>query len=284
VASYGPATKETSSMAAHPSVIGAAYDRIAEEYDTQWSVHVREPQQRLTRALGLAPGQRCADLACGTGTDTLEMLRLVAPGEVVAVDSSSGMLATTEARARAAGLVLSTRCEGVEEFVARAEPHGFDVVTLRFCLGYLDWKSMLGALPGLLRAGGRVGVLTILATSAPQAYAIYERMAEEFGAPTFARSSSSSTDEIEAGLRAGGAQIEARWLDRFQLWFRNGDEIARFLRESGIATHPMLSQLHPASAASLWKQFALRMEVYRTPRGIPLDFEIGTVIGRRTAP
>ena len=115
--------------------IQAAYDQIASNYDTQWSVHVEEPQRRLTRELQLAPGQRCADLGCGTGLDTLDMSRLVAPAEVVAVDCSPAMLDSAQRRARAAGLTLAVHCQGADDFIAVSADGTFDVVSLRFCLG-----------------------------------------------------------------------------------------------------------------------------------------------------
>jgi SAM-dependent methyltransferase len=117
-----------------------AYDRIVADYDSRWSVHVEEPQRRLTRELRLLPGDRCADLGCGTGIDTLELIKLAAPGEVVGVDLSPGMLETAAARARSAGYSLTTLCEGADEFIANADDASFDVLSLRFCLGYLDWR------------------------------------------------------------------------------------------------------------------------------------------------
>src|SRR5262245_53090660 len=158
------------------SLMQAAYDRIASDYDAMWSVHVEQPQNRLTRELRVARGERCADLGCGTGIDTVELLQLAAPGEVVAVDLSPGMLAAAQkrARARANGHQLTTVCQGAEEFVQQAEPHSFDVITLRFCIGQLDWRNLLPRVPQLLRPGGRIGIVTILASSAPQAYQTYQ--------------------------------------------------------------------------------------------------------------
>ena len=76
----------------------AVYDRIAAAYDDRWSRHMREPQDRLTQGLHLFRGARCADLGCGTGIETVEMLKQVTPGEVVGVDSSEEMLRAARAR------------------------------------------------------------------------------------------------------------------------------------------------------------------------------------------
>ena len=70
-----------------------AYDRVADAYDDLWSRHVVGPNARLTRGLALRHGERVADLACGTGLYTLEMARLVAPGEVVGTATVLDVLA-----------------------------------------------------------------------------------------------------------------------------------------------------------------------------------------------
>src|SRR5262249_50225195 len=113
------------------------YDAVASEYDRLWSRHMAAPQARVTDALGLAPGDRLADIACGTGVITLDMARRTRRGEVVASDSSENML--EEARARLAPEVAALRLvhAPAERFVAEAEPGSFDVISCRFALAYI---------------------------------------------------------------------------------------------------------------------------------------------------
>src|SRR4051794_30077869 len=99
----------TSLSAAAESIEGT-YDRLAHTYDDQWSRHVLEPHRRLTADLALRRGERAVDFACGTGVATLDMARRTAPGEMVAVDSSSGMLNVAVERARAEGVSLTPIC------------------------------------------------------------------------------------------------------------------------------------------------------------------------------
>jgi ubiquinone/menaquinone biosynthesis C-methylase UbiE len=259
-------------------VMRRAYDRIAADYDGQWSVHVSGPQRRLTHALSIRAGERCADLGCGPGVDTLEMLELATPGEVVAVDVSGAMLEQALRRAHASGLDLTTHCEGADEFIAGAEPSSFDVITLRFCLGYLDWHSALARLPQLLRPGGRLGILTSLSSSAPQAYDTYRAMAAEFGLPAVPMTALDSIDAIDAQLRTGGARIEAAWTHAFRLEFRSGEQMAGWLQACGIATHPLLASLPPDVSRALWASFAERVERFRQDTIVPLDFELAGVI------
>jgi ubiquinone/menaquinone biosynthesis C-methylase UbiE len=265
-------------MKAGQQATAMSYDQIANDYDQQWSVHVRVPQQRLTEELRLVPGLRCVDLGCGTGVDTLDMLRLVAPGEVVAVDCSEGMLEVAHERARAARLSLSLQREDATTFLEGAEPQSYDVLSLRFCLGYLDWRTLLPKLPKLLRPGGRVGILTILATSAPQAYEVYDSMIAQLGLPRVTRSAPDSLAIVQKLLRLGGARPESGWTHPFRLYFGTGQQVSSFLQESGIASHPLLAQLSPVAAAALWQRFGELIEAYREPGGIPLDFEVAGLV------
>ena len=263
--------------------IQAAYDTIAGDYDARWSVHVAEPQRRLTRELQLKRGERCADLGCGTGVDTLEMLRRVAPGPVVAVDCSPAMLEAARLRARTSGLALELRCQDNDAFVRECAPASFDVLSLRFCLGYLAWRELLPQLPGLLRPGGRIGILTILASSAPQAYTIYRQMSAELGVEPVELTALSSLDEITSLLQLGGGRVRSAWPHRFTLRFRTGLELASWLRSSGIATSPMLAALPAEIADALWAEFAARIEARRAREGLTLDFDLAGLVAESSA-
>lgn len=260
----------------------ATYDRIADGYDGRWSRHVREPQERMTRELRLRPGARCADLGCGTGTDTLEMAQQVTPGEVVGVDCSEQMLRAATERAAARGLPLTTVCSDAESFLAAAGDASFDVITLRFCLAYLDWRATLPDLGRVLRPGGCVGILTNLSSSAPQAHAVYRKIADEIGLPKVALPVPDTTQEVGDLLARGGLRVENAWDHRFRLWFGSGEDLASWLQESGFVTHPALQDLAPGTLRVLVGMFArLIEEDYREAEGIPLDFELGGLIARR---
>jgi ubiquinone/menaquinone biosynthesis C-methylase UbiE len=260
----------------------AAYDRVAGDYDAQWSVHVAGPQDQLTRRLELRPGERCADLGCGTGRDTLRMLKLVTPGEVVGVDCSGSMLAAARQRAQAAGLALTTCCESVERFVALSQDASFDVITLRFCLGYLNWGAVLPCVPRMLRPGGRIGLLTILASSAPQAYATYQQMVRALGLPDMPLTALPSLEDLVSLLDASGAKTVASWTHSFRLLFPSGERLGAFLQGSGIAASPALAAVPRDVAAALWADFAERIECYRVAEGIPLDFYLAGAVATAT--
>ncbi|HET8646847.1 MAG TPA: class I SAM-dependent methyltransferase [Vicinamibacteria bacterium] len=285
-----------------------AYDRVADLYDDLWTPHVQGPNARLTRDLRLRRGERVADLACGTGVYTLEMGRLVRPGEVVGVDYSEGMLATARDRAAEEDLHATWVHARAEEFIAAADPASFDVVSMRFALTYLDWQSVLPGLGRMLRPGGRVGLLTSLTSSLPQleelysrfrkspepvwklfkhtqrslpeTWRIYRRLKDSFGDGHFIRVPG-GPEEVAERLAAGGLATEELWTERIRLWFDSGAEAVDWMRASGCAAHGSLDQLEPRALQFLTSLFAAGMEGFREPEGVPLDLVVGGIIARR---
>lgn len=285
-----------------------AYDRVADLYDDLWTPNVAGPNARLTRDLRLRRGERVADLACGTGVYTLEMCRLVLPGEVVGVDYSEGMLATARERAAEDGLKAAWVHARAEDFIAAAEPGSFDVVSMRFALTYLDWPSVLPRLGRMLRRGGRVGLLTSLTSSLPQleelynrfrkspepvwklfkhtrrslpeTWRIYRRLKESFGEGQFIRVPAATGDVAER-LAAGGLRSEVEWTERIRMWFDSGAQAVEWMLASGCAAHGSLDQLEPRTLDFVTALFAAGMEGYRQPEGVPLDLVVGGVVARR---
>lgn len=262
--------------------VESAYDDIASGYDERWSVHIRAPQEQLTQALALRSGMRCADLGCGTGIDTLAMARQVTPEKVYAVDCSEKMLEEASLRAQAEGLGLRTVCTDAESFIAHAEPASFDVLSLRFCLAYLEWRSIAPALARALRPGGRLGILTNLGTSTPQALEIYREMVRDLGVLEVALPVPLATEDLTVELERGGFRVEHCFSHGFKLWFDSGSELADWLAASGFITHAALSSAPEIVRRMLWETFATRIERFREASGIPLDFELAGVIAVRT--
>lgn len=260
----------------------APYDRIAEGYDDRWTPHVREPQHRLTADLRLRRGERVLDLGCGTGVDTLEMLEQVSPGEVLAVDSSPAMLRTAVSRAKARSLSLTPLCSPAEEVIERMTPSSLDVISIRFCLAYLPWRSTLSKLGSLLRTGGRVGLLTNLASSTPQAYVIYRQMAEELGIPCIEAPVPETIGDISESLGRGGLETVISWTHRLRIWFASGLAAVEWMRDSGYATHPELDRFDPSVIDALTTLFGERLDQrFREAKGVPLDFDLAGVVAQK---
>jgi ubiquinone/menaquinone biosynthesis C-methylase UbiE len=291
-----------------PEFTQATYDKVADAYDDLWSGNVREPNARLTRALDLKPGERVADLACGTGLFTVAMAKAVAPGEVVGVDVSEGMLAAAQKRAEAHWLSLTLDQDKIEDFVAAAPPASFDVVSVRFALAYIDWDHVFPRIGAMVRPGGRVGVLTNTTASVPQfyklfdqyrgsfdvawklfkhfrksfgeAWKIYWQLRDTFGDGRFV-SVPDSAETVAERLARGGLHATDTWTDRIRLWFKSGEEAVDWMEESGFATHPTLQHVSPDTMRFLEALFAEGLEGFREPQGIPLDFVIAGVVARK---
>lgn len=286
----------------------STYDKVAEGYDDLWSRNVAAPNARLTRALALESGERLADLACGTGVDTVDMARRVAPGEVVGVDYSEGMLAGARERAAAENLNLTLVHAKAEDFIAAADPDSFDVVSMRFALAYLDWPSVLPQIGRMLRPGGRVAVLTSLASSIPQFYDLYReykksiepvwkmyqhtgrsfaetvkmfrQLRSTFGDGNFI-CVPDTTETVSRHLAEGGLETTEAFVERIRLWFDNGMDVVRWMHASGYVTHHSLEIVGPDAVRFLERLFAEGLEEMREAKGIPLDLVVAGVIARR---
>ena len=285
------------------------YDRVAYDYDDLFGRHVAGPNARLTLELELRPGERLADLACGTGLNTVEMARLVAPGQVAGVDYSEGMLAAARERAEEDELELSLVHARAEEFIGGAAAGSFDVVSLRFALAYLEWRHVLPRIGRMLRPGGRVGVLTSLSSSIPQfgelyqrfrkspepawklfrhtnrslpeTWKIYRQLKDTFGEPRFIIQVPDRAEDVAQRLEAGGLAARSAWTETIRLWFGSGQEAVDWMVRSGYATNQSLEAVGPVARRFLEALFAAGMEDFRQRRGIPLDLVVGGVVAAR---
>ncbi len=142
-------------MEKEPREIAAMFDGVAARYDrtnTILSFGRDRSWRRATRtALDLHPGERCLDLAAGTGVSTAELARSGA--QVIGVDLSLGMLRVGH-RARPSVPLLAGD--------ALALPFGdasFDAVTISFGLrNVVDTAAALAEMARVTRPGGRLVV------------------------------------------------------------------------------------------------------------------------------
>lgn len=261
----------------------STYDRVASRYDDLWSRHVYTPNDRLTRSMHLRRGERLLDLACGSGAATLPMMRLISPGETVAVDPSEGMLRLAVERATEEGLHLTPVQSKAEDFITDAPAHSFDVVSMRFALAYLDWNRFLPAMGRLVRPGGRVAILTNLATSAPQAGATLDKFVEHLELDVdVTPPTPESSGLVEELLQRGGLAIAETWQHNFRLWFDSGVDATRWLLDTGYVQHPAIAALDPEMKQAMIELFGSHLENdFREDGGVPLDFLVAGVIARR---
>jgi demethylmenaquinone methyltransferase/2-methoxy-6-polyprenyl-1,4-benzoquinol methylase len=178
------------SLDKQPHEVAAMFDGVARNYDrtnTVLSFGQDRSWRRATRsALALAAGQRCLDLAAGTGVSTEELGRSGAV--VVGVDLSLGMLQVGH-RARPTVPLLAG------DALALPFPDGaFDAVTISFGLrNIVDTAGALKELARVTRPGGRLVVCEFSAPVNPA----FRRMYLEYlmrALPAVARRVSSNPD------------------------------------------------------------------------------------------
>jgi ubiquinone/menaquinone biosynthesis C-methylase UbiE len=209
-------------------------DAIAERYDDHSTRHVQAQHARLTADLKLRSGELVVDIAAGAGV-TVEMLALTYPAPGVAVDPSSVMLEKAQQRAAREGYALTGLRTTAQEFLRVCDEGAFDVLSLRFGLAYIDWERELPALARPVRKGsGRIGLLTNLATSAPQAVRTYHAVMDELGMEKASPPVPQDTAQIAALLEAGGVEVRSQWTERVRLWFDSGMLAADWLTQSVI--------------------------------------------------
>jgi demethylmenaquinone methyltransferase / 2-methoxy-6-polyprenyl-1,4-benzoquinol methylase len=143
------------SLSKRPQEVAAMFDGVAARYDrtnTILSFGRDRAWRRLTRStLDLKPGERCLDLAAGTGVSTAELARSGA--YVIGADLSLGMLAVGR-RVRPDVPLLAADALRLP-FASGT----FDAVTISFGLrNIVDTAAALRELHRVTRPGGRLSV------------------------------------------------------------------------------------------------------------------------------
>ena len=124
-------------------------------YDAELRAH----HEHLRAAYGIGPGDEVLDIGCGTGLTTREAARAAAPGRVVGVDVSEGMLARAR-QLTAAERLDNIRYELGDAQVHRFDPARFDVAISRFgTMFFSDPAAAFANLAAALRPGARLVLL-----------------------------------------------------------------------------------------------------------------------------
>ncbi|MGP3977969.1 demethylmenaquinone methyltransferase [Streptomyces sp. 8N114] len=140
-------------LAKDPDEVTRMFDEAAGRYD-RTNTLLSGGQDKLWRArtraaLALAPGERCLDVACGTGVSTEELAQSGAT--VIGIDRSPGMVACGAARS------LDLRVG--DALALPFEAATFDAVTIMFGLrNVVDPGAALREMARVTRPGGRLVV------------------------------------------------------------------------------------------------------------------------------
>jgi ubiquinone/menaquinone biosynthesis C-methylase UbiE len=177
----------------------AFFDRLAPCWDQDCS-HPGQTLRRLAalkQKLGLAPGQDLLEVGCGTGQITGWLLQAVAPGRVVALDFSPGMLAQARRRNAAAEFHRADICSG------QLRLGRFDIA---LCFNaFPHFRHMPAALRHLARSLKRAGRLLILhLMGSAELNAFHQRLHDPV-----CRDLLPSTDEWPALLESSGLRLDS---------------------------------------------------------------------------
>lgn len=143
----------------HPSPVEALRQRVRTTWTTgdfgRIAVGYERGAAEFIGRLGLKPGERVLDVACGTGNLTLPAARLGA--QVTGIDIAPDLVAQLAQRAAVEGLVVDAR-EGDAEMLPFAEG-GFDTVVTMFGAMFAGHpQAAADELLRVTRSGGRIAM------------------------------------------------------------------------------------------------------------------------------
>lgn len=154
----------------------ALFSRLAPDYDRGGQGCFAHFGRRLVDAVGIAPGQRVLDVACGRGAALFPAAeRVGAGGAAVGVDLAEGMIQATREQAIERGLALDLRVMDAEHL--DFPDATFDRVLCGFGLMFFpDVARALGEFRRVLAPGGRLGVSTWRVTEAQDLVIVLMRL------------------------------------------------------------------------------------------------------------
>lgn len=134
----------------------AAYNGIADFYETYWLSEARAPTASLIERLSLSGTERIFEAGCGTGYATAMIAGyLHSGGEIVAADISAGML--QRARERTAEIAPDSIVFACGDALQLLQESGtFDLIVSFWVLGYIPLAPFFRAAAGALKQGGRL--------------------------------------------------------------------------------------------------------------------------------
>lgn len=163
-----------------PAGVNLSSRDAVERYDrNQGTDPVRD--RALLDRLGVGPGTRLVDLACGTGSLVVEAA--IRGAEVYGVDVSEQMLEFARRRAEAVGVSVSLHHAGFLTYRHAGAP--VDVVTTKSALHQLPdfWKqTALLNIADVLKPGGLLYIWDVVFSFPPAEYAQHlQHMVDELG-------------------------------------------------------------------------------------------------------
>jgi SAM-dependent methyltransferase len=240
-----------------------------------------EAGRRIVERVGVSPGDRVLDVACGTGNAALRAAR--AGGRVTGLDLTPELLDVGRALAAEAGLEVEW-IEGDAEAMP-FEDGGFDVVLSTFgCMFAPRHQLAARELTRVLASGGRMGLCSWTPDSSI-AEMIRTLMAVLPPSPEFAQPPPlwGSEEHVRGLFEASGLELE---LERESLEFRS-DSVEHALRTYETTWGPFIKARELLAPEGRWPalraELAAVLERRNTADGDALTYEgeYLVVIGRQ---
>jgi ubiquinone/menaquinone biosynthesis C-methylase UbiE len=144
------------------SLDAASYDDVAEQFDVFSNRLSASAAQRLLDLAAVGAGERVLDVGTGAGLLPFALLRApVAPGPIVGVDISTGMVAAARKKARSAAIPETRlRFEQMDAERLTFDDGAFDLALSAFALTHVPHPDVaLREILRVLRPGGRIALV-----------------------------------------------------------------------------------------------------------------------------
>lgn len=234
----------------------------------------------VARVAPARPPLHVADLGCGTGDLTAELLARWPTARVDGVDASEAMLEKARAHARPGRLELH-----LGDLATWAPPAPLDVLVSNAALHWVPHqRHVLARLCGLLAPGGTLAVQVPANFEAPSHRRVAEVAALPRFAPHLAHALRGAAEPLlayaEVLLEAGLEAVDA-WETTYLHLLPGEDAVLAWLE--GTTLRPLLAALPPGEVAPFRQALAERLRVDYPPRpwGTPLPFTRRFVVGVR---
>lgn len=257
-------------------------------FQTQDDEEAGTLQPLLRAATAIQAGERVLDVGCGTGQSTRDAGRAAAPGPVLGVDLSAGMLDRARELTAGAGLD-NVRYEQADAQVHRFEPESFDLAMSRFGVMFFgDPVAAFGNIGRALRPGGRLVVMVWQSRERNEwATAIREALTAEAAATSDVQAAvdspfsladpSTVTGILEA---AGFADVALQDVNEPNDLGPDAQSAYEFVR--GLwSTGTLLERLTPAQAERACDRLRAVMAAHDTGQGVLFDSRVWIVSARR---
>lgn len=136
-------------------ILSKNYDRIAADFDSNWTRFMHGASDELIQNLPLHKGINCLDLCCGTGYITSQISKSIT-GETIGVDASQAMLDLAKKQ-------CPDSCRFIHEdvilYLRRQPANSFDVITCAWAYGYFSPRIFLPEIYRVLRPNGYLGII-----------------------------------------------------------------------------------------------------------------------------